>query len=44
MAVVPVDPMLVQIRHVIASIVTLACLIAIVYFYTLVPLEFANVK
>ena len=38
MAVVPVDPMLVQIRHVIASIVTLACLIAIVYFYTMVYL------
>ena len=38
MAVVPVDPILVQIRHVIASIVTLACLIAIVYFYTMVYL------
>ena len=38
MAVVPVDPILVQIRHIIASLLTLACLIAIVYFYLMVYL------
>ena len=38
MAVVPVDPMLVQIRHVTASFLTIACLIAIAYFYIMVYL------
>ena len=38
MAVVPVDPLFVQIRHVNASILTMACLIAIAYFYIMVYL------
>jgi len=38
MAVVPVDSKLVQIRHVNASFLTLACLIAISYFYIMVYL------
>ena len=38
MAVVPVDPILVQIRHVSASFLTMACLIAIAYFYIMVYL------
>ena len=36
MAVVPVDPILIQIRHVNASFLTIACLVAIVYFYIMV--------
>ena len=36
MAVVPVDPILIQIRHVNASFLTIACLIAIAYFYIMV--------
>ena len=38
MAVVPVDPKLVQVRHVNASFLTIACLIAIAYFYIMVYL------
>ena len=44
MAVVPVDPTLVQIRHFIASLLTLACLIAIAYFYIMVYLGVRNRK